>query len=203
MAQPTLTIRIRPDPAEAFPGDPKTVAKAQVAAINRSLATGATAINRRIRSELVLSRDFVARLISVTKATPARVAGRIEIKSGARAKEPGIPLGKFGGARQTKRGVTIKVRRGKPKELVRGGFLATMKSGREGIWHRARQFDKNIKARRGPRRQELPIFERFGPTPTGYLENAPGALQQEMDKLGDTLSKNAASQIQRFLAKKK
>lgn len=199
----SLKIRITPDPAKVFPDDPRIVVRAQVSAINRSLKTGATAFNRRIRSELMLPKSFVDRLIRVTKANYSNIAGTIEIKRGARYDAPGIPLGKFGQIRTRVGGVSLKVRKSGKREFIRGAFLATMRSGRAGIWNRVRQIKPTTRSRRGPRGQELPIFERFGPTLTGYLDNAPGVLQAELDQLGATLSKNAASQIRRFLAKRK
>jgi hypothetical protein len=45
-----------------------------------------------------------------------------------------IPLAKYP-ARQTKRGVSVLVNKGKRK-LVRGAFLATMKSGHTGVFRR-------------------------------------------------------------------
>lgn len=57
--------------------------------------------------------------------------------------------------RQTRRGVSVEVNRGK-RSIVRGSFMATMKSGHRGIF-----------VRQGP--QRLPIRELFGSRPVDAL----------------------------------
>ena len=74
------------------------------------------------------------------------------------------PLADFG-ARQTKRGVTVVIRKGGSRTLIPGAFLATMKSGHVGV------FTRVGKAR-------LPIQERFGPKISNAFKDAAPAIAE-------------------------
>lgn len=65
---------------------------------------------------------------------PRRTAPISELTWVMRVSGAGVPLGRYP-ARQTKKGVRVEVNRGK-RVLLKGAFMATMKSGHKGVWMR-------------------------------------------------------------------
>lgn len=114
-------------------------------ALNRTITGVRTDVSSGIRKRLNVKASDVRKVISVRRARAAELSAEIVIAG------KGAPLAVFG-ARQTKKGVTIKVLRGGARKTIRGAFIATMKSGHKGVF-----------VRRGKR--QLPIDERFGEAP--------------------------------------
>jgi hypothetical protein len=135
--------------------------------------------NRRTPGGLHTISEYVRR---GRHATPDRLASEVKVT------REEIPLSAFG-ARQTKGGVSVLVRRSEGRKVLKGTFLARMKSGHIGVFHRE-----------GKKR--LPILERFGPTPLGVLLGTPG-LKDEVDKnIQQDFQKNLASKINWLLNRK-
>lgn len=97
---------------------------------------------------------------------------RLEVSIGAR----GNPIGlvRFSG-RQTKRGATFQVRRDRPRQRLRHGFVATMASGHTGIFTRTGQFRVMRRGNYRGKRREV-IEERFS-------LSAPAAFNQIIEPL--------------------
>lgn len=114
-------------------------------ALNRTATGMKTEVSRQIRSVLNVRAQDVNKRLSIRRAASGERS--VEIVIGAR----GLPLLAFG-ARQTKKGVSVKVLRRGGRKLVRGAFIAQMKSGHRGVF-----------VRRG--KKSLPIDERFGEMP--------------------------------------
>lgn len=129
------------------------------AALRRSLRkAGATALrdmrseaSKRIRARKRIKSRYITRALTLRRAKGSDIAGMewaLDVSG-----EP-VPLVAYP-HRQTKKGVSVEVNRGK-RTLVKGSFVATMKSGHEGVFRR-----------RGNAR--LPIDELRGSRPVDAL----------------------------------
>jgi len=193
---------------------PKGVPKAIVGAINKTLATGRSLVVKRLTKELALKQKVIRDTIGIRKATYDTKRGVITIsRKGISLMQfspiPAVPayehkvalirklVQKGQGIEKLRlpAGVSVRVRPGKPREILKGTYVAKMRSGHVGVYERRRTGGK-----RAPR---LPIQERFGPTPEGVFSHAPGVAADVMSQLGATLQKNLDSQVDRLLDRKK
>lgn len=128
--------------------------KPLTAAARRALRkAGATALrdmkseaSKRIRHMKRLKSRYITRAISLKRAkgsTIADMSWALDVSG-----EP-VPLTAYP-HRQTKRGVTVEVNRGK-RTLVKGSFVATLKSGHEGVFRRKGKARLPIEELRGSR----------------------------------------------------
>lgn len=149
-------------------------------AINRSLPTLRTAINRELRKEYNLKAGLVNKAMSIVKAAPRaqRYWGEVRI-----ADKP-IKLIHYG-ARQTKKGVTVRIMKSRGRKLYRrawinrGGFASVKtrtayRRGKTGRWSRSgtQVWDESIEVvfqRKGKSR--LPIDTPFGPSVRAGVEH--------------------------------
>lgn len=134
----------------------KVIESAAVSALNRAATTVRAASSREIRAEYNLKSAAVRDQIVIHRARRGQVTASIVV-SGQR-----IPLIDFG-ARQTRTGVSVSVKRGSRK-LIPHAFLATMRSGHHGVFVRAGSTKPLIfRHGRGSRIQshgsDLPIVE--------------------------------------------
>ncbi len=180
------------DIAERYRFTPLQVQQIGSAAINRSLATVNTSVVRRLAGAINLAPQTIRESVAVHRASYERLQGDVTV-----SRKP-VPLIDFIGPQQTPDGVSVLVRKGDPRQVLRGTFIATMATGHVGIFERRFEGGKGVFE--GPRVPRLPIFERFGLTLTGYLTNAPEVVADEQAKAGSTLAKNVASQVSRRLA---
>jgi hypothetical protein len=97
-------------------------------AINHTLAKVRTASSKEIRQVYNISAKDIRQAISITKASRSNMTGFVI------AKGKPIPLKAFK-PRQTKQGVSVVIKKGK-RDLIRSAFLATMKSGHQGVFAR-------------------------------------------------------------------
>lgn len=127
----------------------KEIRKIQASALNRSVRSGIAETTKLIRRNYNIKSSVFKNQIHVQKAHGNKLFSRITVR------EKKIPLSEFG-ARQTKRGVSAAVKKGK-RTVYRnrakniGSFLAVMKSGRKGVF-----------LRKG--RERLPIVGLYGPS---------------------------------------
>lgn len=134
---------------------PGPLRRATVKALRKA---GATALrdmrseaSKRIRTRKAIKPKYIARALTLRRPSGSDIASMawaVEVSG-----EP-VPLVAYP-ARQTRRGVTVEVNRGK-RTLIPGAFVATMKSGHQGVFRR-----------RGPGR--LPIDELRGSRPVDAL----------------------------------
>lgn len=125
------------------------------AALKRALKkAGATALrdmrseaSKRIRARKRLKVKFINRALSLAKPKGGDIS---DMSWALNVSGDPVPLIAYP-HRQTKKGVSVEVNRGK-RTLVKGSFVSTMKSGHEGIFRR-----------KGKGR--LPIQELFGSRP--------------------------------------
>lgn len=129
---------------------PNGVSRAIVAAVNRAAQGARTDAVRKVRERYYIRAGTVSDEIKITKATMENQVAVI------RASGSPIPLSKFRiipsrpPTKRRKKPVIARVVRGEGGP-IKGAFVAQMKSGHIGVFHRAG------KAR-------LPIIERYGPS---------------------------------------
>ncbi len=115
----------------------RAIDAATVTALNRTMSSVQTEASRLIRDRYTIKASVAKKQMRISRASKSRLFADL-IVSGRR-----IPLIEFA-ARQTRKGVTVNVTR--QRKLVRGVFIARMKSGHVGVYERL-----------GPKR--LPIQE--------------------------------------------
>jgi hypothetical protein len=126
----------------AFDAYPARTSRAMVRSLNRAIKSGSTLMVRAIAQDTGLRSTDVRKALPITEATISRPVAQLA------ASLKRIPLIQWK-ARQTRRGVSYRLKGGQGRHPH--AFLATMKSGHEGVF-----------ARRG--RARLEIDEQFGPS---------------------------------------
>ncbi len=133
----------------------------QIISLKNNLEKATTsAINKAAKTALSRTESFIMETYSIRKKDLNEVVKLIKANvnrnyANVIVKEKAIGLYKFR-PRQTQKGVTASVKRGerklyRSKDSKRGSFIATMKSGHEGVY-----------IRKG--KEKLPIKELFGPS---------------------------------------
>lgn len=129
---------------------------------------------KRIRARKRIKPRYISRAITLRRARGADIAA---MEWSVRLSGEPVPLIAYP-HRATKRGVSVEVNRGK-RTVLRGAFIATMKSGHEGIFRR-----------RGKLR--LPITERLGSRPVDALLHkgeAEGVAKRGARSLSDAFTR--------------
>lgn len=93
--------------------------------LNRTIDIARTDMNRRIRSEFNVTASFVRERLSITKAR--RVGSAIQLEAVLRAtargrQKRGANVIAFS-AKQTKKGVTVKIKKRGPRRLIKDAFI--------------------------------------------------------------------------------
>jgi hypothetical protein len=130
-------VTIRADHTKAFA---TAVSAAASRALNRAISTVRTDVTRKLAKELGLAQTPIRERLEIQSASPKRLEATLVVSS-----KP-VPLIEYA-ARQTKPGVTYRGPQG--RRLLRGSFIARMRSGHVGVFKRRT-------------RKRLPIFERVG-----------------------------------------
>lgn len=125
-----------------------------LAATSRAVRRAATSVQKEARDigkrEVNLPASAVNQLITVAARATTR-----KPESEVRVKDKPVALAEYLGERQTRRGVSVQVRRGGARKVIPRTFLATMKSGHRGIfWRRKGEGPTGLVGR-------LPIDELF------------------------------------------
>jgi hypothetical protein len=151
-------------------------------ALKRALKkAGATALrdmrseaSKRIRARKRIKGKYVSRAITLSRPKGGDIAS---LEWAVRVSGEPVPLVAYP-HRQTKKGVSVEVNRGK-RTLLKESFVATMKSGHKGVYRR-----------RGPGR--LPIDELRGSRPVDALLHegeAQGVADRGGASFGDTFAR--------------
>lgn len=127
-------------------------------AINKTITSVRQASSVEVRKTLNLKASFVKRLLTVRKAKAAFLSGSIDSKY---VKAPAI---QFGGVRQTKKGVSVRLRKDQPRKLFKGAFIATMPNGHKGVFRRSLSATRFSKGRPTTSSPNLKISELHGPS---------------------------------------
>jgi len=164
---------------------PGKIRRVVPAAINRTARTTRTQLSRDMRQEVNVSARHIKRSLPLSKARGDYWSAQIDIS------DRRIPLIGFSGARQTRKGVSYRIRKSGGRSLVESAFIQTMpQSGHKGVYKR-----------RGPAR--LPIDELHGPSLAVLWQDMPALASRVHDFAGRKLQDNIDSQIARFLARKR
>lgn len=151
-----IDIRIKDQHLRRLTADSKAIRKATARSLNEILRAAKAQSARDIRQEITLKAGIVKKHIVDTKAKPNMpVDSQKAVLSFSRK---GIPLFDYnarpkvvGKSKLTGKplvGVTVQVK--KSRQLVKGGFIATMGSGKRGVFMRTTK-------------RRLPIAMKFGP----------------------------------------
>ncbi len=140
-----VTVKVDADGVRrALAGVKESVSRrALTRSMNEAVTSARTEATKLVRQELNLKLGTVREAIGVRKASRGIVSGAIVIEP----KDVGLI---DYGARQTKAGVTVKVKKAGGRSLVKRAFIATMKSGKVGVFTRYPEGG-------GPRSPRLPI----------------------------------------------
>ena len=112
-----------------------------------------TRISSRIRGEVVIKKRDVDKLLPIARATPSKPESSVTMEESRR------PSLKAFGARQTRRGVTYRIKRGGKRKRIASAFGPNID-----------RLGGNVFVRVGKSR--LPIAQRRGPSPWGvFTEN--------------------------------
>lgn len=140
----------------------KPLARALARSLNRAGTAGRTALNRGIRKELPLKAATVRDAIEMERATPSDLSIDYKVE-----RKP-IPLREFG-ARQGKRALTARVKRGGKRVRIKRAFIVD-------------SIGKHVFQRVGSKR--LPIKKLFGPSIGSQADKAwPEAQKRAVEVL--------------------
>jgi hypothetical protein len=102
-------------------------------AINRAATTLKSDASREVRQSYALKARYVGgRTIDVQRSSPSTLTALIRVKGGQ------IPISQFGSPRQTKKGVTVTVRKGKGRDFYPRAFFAILRGGQREVYWRAK-----------------------------------------------------------------
>ena len=168
-------------------------------AINKTLTGVKTDASTEIRSVITAKKSAVDGTFQITKATVTDLRG-VFASSG----RP-LPLMDYS-ARQTKKGVSVQVKKTGTRTVIAGTFISTMKSGHKGVfwrqWHGGKRSPKKkIAYARLPKMYRMPIEERFGPRIPDYLGDKGPVMGRLLAKTDERLHKNMASELNFELSK--
>ena len=147
-------------------------------AVNKAGRAGRTDLSKQIRGEIALPASVIRSSIKLVRAARGQTEARLVI-----TRKP-IPLKEYK-ARETKKGVTVKVRRKEPREVHKRAFIAESVGGH--VFERKKVGDKRV--------GRLPIDKRFGPTVLGVLQGKPGFLPEFETDLTIVLAKRAREEV--------
>lgn len=144
----------------------KAAGKVIVRALNKTLAGVKTDASTAIRAVVTASKSTVDATFRVKTVRGEDLSGYF-----ASTGRP-LPLSAYS-VTQTKKGVSVHLKRVNPRKVIKGTFIATMKSGHVGVFERdyyghkkgtpiSRPVRPNVRYGRLPRKYRLPISELFG-----------------------------------------
>jgi len=175
-------------------------------AINDTLAGVKTDASTEIRSIITAKKSAVDATFRTVKATIAHLSGLVS-SSG-----PPLPLIKFS-ANQTKAGVSVQVKRKNPRSVLKGAFIATVRSsnqaesgssGHKGVfwreYHGAKVPVKKIAYGKLPRKYRLPMKQLFGPRIPDILGDDP-VMTAVLSKADDRIHKAVEKELNYELSK--
>lgn len=137
----------------------------QVRAMNSAAKRAKTRMSTYVRGVLNIAKKDLDQYIDVDLATHVTLKARMFID---RKDSGAVRLGYFGKLKQTPVGSVVKIYKSKPARTYPGAFVATMKSGHEGVWKRETyrggpgQYDRRP-WKRFERKYRLPIEPIWGP----------------------------------------
>lgn len=158
--------------------------RAILRALNRAVDAGKTEAVKLTREELSLKAADVRKAIKVRKSGASLSRAEIVIEP-----KP-VPIIDYG-ARPTRRGVSVKIKRGGARKIVRHAFFATMASGHKGVF-------KRVPGTIGPRSRREKIKEVFS-TSVGQLFKRRSAVERVVQRVSTEFLRRAQHEIRQAL----
>lgn len=162
--------------------------------INKTLTSARVQATNEITQKVNLKKTRAKRAMVLTKATFARWAGKIHFQKRR------IRIIAFG-ARETKKGVTYKIRKTGGRKLIPGAFKATVRGGQRaentGIF--ARKFRKGSRSERVDR---WPIIQQRGPSMGSLFKENANIRGDVVEGAEKNLIKFIAAQVKLILEKR-
>lgn len=181
-------------------------ARVTARAVNKTLAGVKTDASSEIRKYLNAKKETVDKTFKIKNASEASPLAFIA----STGKQ--IPLIGLIGSAQRKAGVSVKVRKDGKRTVVPGTFIASMKSGHQGVFWRVDAGYKMplktplVKNPRNRRRkitvQRLQVEERYAPRVPDYLQGGV-VLTRVMSGADERLHKNITHELEYELSKHK
>ena len=120
--------------------DPKRFKKVVTRTLNKTASQANTAMSRKVREVYNIKAKDLRTKIRVFRANDGKLFAVIRVQD-----KQGMPLLSFS-ARQTRKGITYKVKKASGNKRVDGAFIATMESGHKGVFER---YGEKVKPSRG------------------------------------------------------
>lgn len=158
-----------------------------IRSLNRAVDAGKTEAVRVTRDELALKAASVREAIRIRKGSTSLLSAAIIIDP-----KP-VPLIDYS-ARQTQKGVTVRVKKSGGRGLVRGAFIATMRSGHTGVFSRT--------SKTGVVSKRLPIRELFSTSVRQFFKRA-SAVKRVTTRAAEAFTSTALNQVKQALARAK
>ena len=171
---------------------PRAAGKVISRAINK-VATGARAeVVRAIAGQIAVKQsELRAQNVRLDKASYRLWRAQVRV-TGRR-----IPLKRFG-ARQTRRGVTYRIRKSGGRGTATGAFLAIMDTGHVGVFGRRPGWTHRFpRGRASGRKHGLAIQELYGPSVPEVMKNAVDLAAERLDR---RIAERLDAEIDRQLA---
>jgi len=153
--------------------------KAIVRTLNKTVGTSSGGVQsdatKAVAQEFNLTQKNIKRDFSVKKAKYSDLSAYVKSKG-----KP-VPLGRFVRTRQTKKGVSVLVKKNRPRTVIRHAFIPKLKSGHTGVFWREGK----------PR---LPIKQRFGPRIPDIFSNQE-VMAPILKKAQERLDKNFSHEV--------
>jgi len=187
MSQFTISIKGLDEAKFLLQGIKNGSRKAIVRALNKTVGTTTGGVrsdaSKAVAGSINLAQTVIKKDFSVAKATYSNLSAHV------RAKGLPIALGKFKGTRQTKKGISVQVKKNRPRKVIRRAFIPKLKSGHKGVFWRTGK-------------ERLPIDQRFGPRVPDILSNEP-VMNPILEKAEVRLDKNFAHEVDHLLESSK
>lgn len=202
-------------------GIEKSISLVTMRSVNKTLTGVKTDASSAIREKLNVKKSAVDETFKITKATTLNLAAKFQ--------STGKPLSltDFIGTRQVQKGVSVQVRKDKSRTILQRGFIATMKSGHEGVfwrdwqWHHgavgkmskadaainssgyvwSAKLNRFIPYARLPKIYRLPIQEGYAPRVPDYLGDKGPIMQTVLTKANERLHNNLEHELDFELSK--
>lgn len=127
-------------------------------AINRTAVTSRKRASQVIRKTLNVKAAKIKNRLKIRKASANNLAGAVQ------SHYKPLRVSDFNGMRQTRKGVTVTMRKDKGRKLFGGAFIVTLKNGYRGAYIRAGIGANGwTKGRPHTSSPNLPIYELLGP----------------------------------------
>lgn len=171
--------------------------KVLVRSLNKTLTGVKTDASAEIRAIITAKKSVVDKTFRTVKATVTELSALFESKG-----KP-LPLIDYS-VRQVQAGVSVQVKRATARSVIKGAFIATVKSGHKGAfwreWHGEKQPKRKIAYGKLPKIYRLPVKQLYGPRIPDILSNEP-VIAVVLKKAGERLHTNIEHELSYELSK--